>query len=152
MLLPRGTSLGLGRRSREIGHASDDAGGTRGPDPGGGSCGGCPGAAGTPDGAEACSSQGLVGQARPLIQKLHVEEAWQITRGDPAVVVGVIDNGFDYFHPDLKGQLRPGYYYPGGYHGESLGEIAHGTLVSSLIVARADRPGAMTGLGRIAAS
>ena len=77
---------------------------------------------------------------RPLIQKIDVEEAWRITRGDPAVVVGVIDNGFDYFHPDLKGQLTPGYYYPGGYHGESFGEIAHGTLVSSLIVARGDRP------------
>ena len=82
----------------------------------------------------------------PLKQKIHVEEAWQITKGDPAVVVGVIDNGFDYFHPDLKGQLTPGYFYPGGYHGESFGEIAHGTLVSSLIVARGDRPGAMTGL------
>ena len=52
----------------------------------------------------------------------------------------MIDNGFDYFHPDLKGQLTPGYFYPGGYHGESFGEIAHGTLVSSLIVARGDRP------------
>jgi subtilisin family serine protease len=83
---------------------------------------------------------------RPLMRKIDVEEAWKITRGDPAVVVGVIDNGFDYFHPDLKGQLTPGYYYPGGYHGESFGEIAHGTLVSSLIVARAGRPGAMTGL------
>jgi subtilisin family serine protease len=83
---------------------------------------------------------------RPLLQKISVEEAWRITRGDPAVVVGVIDNGFDYFHPDLKGQLTPGYYYPGAYHGESFAEIAHGTLVSSLIVARADRPGAMTGL------
>ncbi len=83
---------------------------------------------------------------RPLIQKLDVEAAWKITRGDPAVVVGVIDYGFDYFHPDLKGQLTPGYYYPGGYHGESFVEIAHGTLVSSLIVAQGDRPGTMTGL------
>lgn len=83
---------------------------------------------------------------RALLRKIHVEEAWAITRGDPGVVVGVLDNGFDYFHPDLKGQLTPGYYVPGGYHGEFFEAIAHGTLVSGLIVARGDRPGAMTGL------
>src|SRR4051812_46119992 len=81
-----------------------------------------------------------------LLEKVHAEEAWAITRGDPEVVVGVIDNGFDYYHPDLKGRLTPGYYFPGGYHGESFEAIAHGTLVSGLIVAQGDRPGAVTGL------
>lgn len=83
---------------------------------------------------------------RALLLKIHAEEGWAITRGDPGVVVGVIDNGFDYYHPDLKGQLTPGYYFPGGYHGEFFEAIAHGTLVAGLIVARGDRPGAVTGL------
>jgi len=83
---------------------------------------------------------------RALLQKIHVEEAWEITRGGPEVVVGVLDSGFDYFHPDLKGQVTPGYYFPGGYHGDTFEVVAHGTLVSSLIVAQGDRPGAMTGL------
>jgi len=51
------------------------------------------------------------------------------------VVVGVIDNGFDYFDPNLKGQVEPGYYYSGGYHPEVYANLAHGTLVASLIVA-----------------
>jgi subtilisin family serine protease len=81
-----------------------------------------------------------------LFDRLQVREAWKITRGDPKVLVGIIDNGFDYFHPDLKGQLLPGYYYPGGYHTECYENVAHGTLVASLIVAREDNPDGMVGL------
>jgi subtilisin family serine protease len=85
-------------------------------------------------------------QQRALFERLNVAEAWKITKGDPKVLVGVIDNGFDFFHPDLKGQLVPGFYYPGGYHTEFYENVAHGTLVASLIVARGDNPLAMSGL------
>ncbi len=44
----------------------------------------------------------LTARQKPLFDRLNVEEAWRITKGDPKVVVGVIDNGFDFFHPDLK--------------------------------------------------
>jgi subtilisin family serine protease len=81
-----------------------------------------------------------------LFDRVNVAEAWEITRGDPKVLVGVIDNGFDFFHPDLKGQLIPGFYYPGGYHTEFYENMAHGTLVSSIIVARDSNPGGMVGL------
>jgi subtilisin family serine protease len=81
-----------------------------------------------------------------LFEKLQVREAWKVTRGDPKVVVGVIDNGFDFFHPDLKGQVEPGYYYSGGYHPEVYTNLAHGTLVASLIVARGQGKDSMAGL------
>jgi subtilisin family serine protease len=81
-----------------------------------------------------------------LFDRLNVAQAWQITKGDPKVVVGVIDNGFDFFHPDLKGQLIPGFYYPDGYHTEFYENVAHGTLVASLIVARENNPAGMVGL------
>jgi subtilisin family serine protease len=83
---------------------------------------------------------------KALFEKLQVDEAWKVTQGDPKVVVGVIDNGFDFFHPDLKGQVQPGYYYSGGYHPEEYTTIAHGTLVASLIVARGRGKGSMAGL------
>jgi subtilisin family serine protease len=83
---------------------------------------------------------------KALFERLNAAEAWQVTKGDPKVLVGVIDNGFDFYHPDLKGQLIPGYYYPGGYHTEFYENIAHGTLVASLIVARGDNSQAMSGL------
>lgn len=81
-----------------------------------------------------------------LFEKLQVDEAWKVTQGDPKVVVGVIDNGFDFFHPDLRGQVESGYYYSGGYHPEEYTNLAHGTLVASLIVARGRGDGSMSGL------
>jgi subtilisin family serine protease len=74
-----------------------------------------------------------------------VAEAWEITKGDPEVIVGVIDNGYDFLHPDLKGQLTPGYYYAGGFHTEFYAGNAHGTQVASIIAAKDDGAG-MVGL------
>jgi subtilisin family serine protease len=88
----------------------------------------------------------LIAKQRALFDRLNVAEAWKITKGDPKVVVGVIDNGFDFFHPDLKGQLLPGFYYPDGYHTEFYESVAHGTLVASLIVAKEGNPAGMVGL------
>jgi subtilisin family serine protease len=85
-------------------------------------------------------------QQQALFDRLNISEAWAITKGDPKVLVGVIDNGFDFFHPDLKGQLNPGFYYPGGYHSEFYEGIAHGTIDCSLIVARDNNPAGMVGL------
>lgn len=88
----------------------------------------------------------LLAQQQALFDRINLAEAWKITKGDPKVVVGVIDNGFDFFHPDLKGQLIPGFYYPDGYHSEFYENMAHGTLVASLIVARDNNPTGMVGL------
>jgi subtilisin family serine protease len=83
---------------------------------------------------------------KALFDKLRVEEAWRVTQGDSKVVIGVIDNGFDFFHPDLKGQVEPGYYYSRGYHPEVYHNLSHGTLVASLIVARGLGKESMSGL------
>jgi subtilisin family serine protease len=82
---------------------------------------------------------------RPLFDRLGIADAWAITRGDPGVVVGVIDSGFDFYHPDLRGQLRPGYYHPGGYHPELFDVVVHGTSIAGLIVGRG--PGEQPVLG-----
>ena len=87
----------------------------------------------------------FAGQKR-LFDKLNVLEAWSLTKGNPDVLVGVVDNGFDYFHPDLKGQLIPGSYAPGGYHTEIALNIGHGTIVSSIIGATANNGIGMAGL------
>jgi subtilisin family serine protease len=90
--------------------------------------------------------ESLSARQQALFERINVAEAWTITKGDPKVLVGVIDNGFDFFHPDLKGQLIPGFYYPDGYHTEFYENVAHGTLVASLIVARENNPTGMVGL------
>jgi subtilisin family serine protease len=110
----------------------------------------CLGAAGHSDSVRA--DDAATGKAVPdprqklLFEKLQVDSAWKVTQGDPKIVVGVIDNGFDFFHPDLKGQVEPGYYYAGGFHPEVYVNLAHGTLVASLIVARGRGKDSMSGL------
>ncbi|GBD92746.1 thermophilic serine proteinase precursor [bacterium BMS3Abin05] len=36
------------------------------------------------------------------LRKIEAEQAWDITRGDPSVLLAVIDTGIDYNHPDLR--------------------------------------------------
>ena len=47
--------------------------------------------------------------------------------------------------PSLKGNIIPGYYFAGGFHTEFYAGIAHGTMISSIIVAKDDNVG-MVGL------
>lgn len=81
-----------------------------------------------------------------LVKKLQVEDAWKVTKGDPKVIVGVIDSGFDYYHPALKGSVEPGFYYSGGYHPETFTNLAHGTMVLGLVVAQPQGPDSVCGL------
>jgi thermitase len=38
-------------------------------------------------------------------EDINAEKAWEITKGDKEVIVGVIDTGVDFNHPDLKSQM-----------------------------------------------
>ncbi|MDW8333464.1 MAG: S8 family serine peptidase [Bacteroidia bacterium] len=46
------------------------------------------------------------------VQVMQAEAAWDITRGDTNVVIGVADTGFQYDHPDLVGNLKYNYNDP----------------------------------------
>jgi len=94
-----------------------------------------PWAAGQTTSTAAAPAPNFAEQQKPIFKLMHVEEGWEITRGEPNCVIGVIDTGFDFFHPALAGHIKPGWFAPGVYHTDFFTMDAHGTLVSSLLVA-----------------
>lgn len=71
---------------------------------------------------------------------IKAEPAWDITRGNPSLIVAVIDTGIDIDHEEFKGKVVPGYDEveknsdPRPKDGGSGGEN-HGTEVAGLAVA-----------------
>ena len=66
---------------------------------------------------------------------INVEPAWNITTGSPNIVVAVVDQGVQLDHPDLSGNLLPGYDASG--YGTAGGPInnseKHGTACAGII-------------------
>lgn len=102
--------------------------------------------AGDAQDAATAPNDSLFEAQRPYFEKMNVLKAWEITKGAPTVVIGVVDTGFDFFHPDLESQLRSGFYADEVYHTEIHGMISHGTLVAGLMVAEADNKIGVAGL------
>jgi subtilisin family serine protease len=81
-----------------------------------------------------------------LFDLIGVEEAWAITRGSPECLIGVVDTGFDFFHPALRDAVTPGYVADDVFHLPAFPIVAHGTAMASLIVAQRVEPDGMIGL------
>ena len=80
---------------------------------------------------------------------IRAPEAWEITTGDPNIVVAVIDIGVDSKHPDLIGSLVPGYDF---WDVDDLPDpandpyAAHGTMCAGLIAAQGNNLIGVTGV------
>jgi subtilisin family serine protease len=73
------------------------------------------------------------------IDLIGASKVWKITEGSSELLIGVIDLGFDYYHPALEGRVIPGFYAHDAYHPEIVGVSAHGTMVSSIILTLAPK-------------
>ncbi|MFN3194294.1 MAG: S8 family peptidase [Aureliella sp.] len=79
---------------------------------------------------------------RELFEFLRVEEAWEELGDAEGCPVGILDAGFDFFHPCLDGRLKPKFFAGGVYHLGSSKLTSHGTGMASLIAAqRVDKNG-----------
>jgi subtilisin family serine protease len=63
---------------------------------------------------------------------IDAPDAWNVTRGSSSVIVGVIDTGIDKTHPDLSGNVLPGYNFVEG-NNDTTDLNGHGTHVSGIL-------------------
>jgi subtilisin family serine protease len=81
---------------------------------------------------------------------INGSEAWDITTGDPNIVVAVLDNGVDLNHPDLINNLVPGYDFleNDNHPHPALGHQSntHGTAMAGLIAAQGNNGIGVTGV------
>jgi subtilisin family serine protease len=71
------------------------------------------------------------------LTEIGAPEAWDVTRGDPDVVIAIVDTGVQLDHPDLVGRVVPGADVAEGDDDPS-DTIGHGTLVAGLAGAAAN--------------
>jgi subtilisin family serine protease len=71
------------------------------------------------------------------LDTMGVYDAWDITMGDPNVVVAVIDTGVDLDHPDLTGQIVAQTDVVAN-DGNAQDDDGHGTHVAGIIAAKAN--------------
>ncbi len=89
------------------------------------------------------------------LQQVRAPDAWNTTKGSGEVVIGVIDTGVDYNHPDLKDNIWTGTTDNGTkYHGYNainesyypIDDYGHGTHVAGTIGAVGDNGIGVTGM------
>jgi len=73
---------------------------------------------------------------------MDVDSAWTITTGNSTIKIAVLDSGVDTLHPDLVGNLLPGFDATGdtskGYPNTNFSEDGHGTCCAGIIAAKGD--------------
>lgn len=79
------------------------------------------------------------------LTKVQAQQAWDVTTGDPNVVVAVVDTGVDYNHPDLKGQVIKGPDF-GNNDSDPMDDQGHGSHVAGTIAALANNGVGVAGL------
>jgi thermitase len=68
------------------------------------------------------------------LTKLKAPEAWDITTGDPSVIIAVLDSGVDSTHPDLAAKLLPGWNFYDN-NADTSDVYGHGTKVAGVAAA-----------------
>jgi subtilisin family serine protease len=84
---------------------------------------------------------------RDVYERIRLRDAWDITMGNPNVVVAVIDNGFDLNHPELSNKSVGGYNVrTGSSDVQPRNGQNHGTHVAGIILANANNNFGMAGV------
>lgn len=79
------------------------------------------------------------------LRQIGMEAAWDITTGDPGVVVAVLDTGVDMQHPDLAKNLLPGYDFVDD-DPVPQDDAGHGTFTAGIIAAAGNNGEGIAGM------
>ncbi|UCD29362.1 MAG: S8 family serine peptidase, partial [Planctomycetota bacterium] len=77
---------------------------------------------------------------------INAPEAWEITTGDPNIIVAVLDTGVDTKHPDLVNNLVPGYDFYDDDPSPAPTNNFHGTACAGLVAAQGNNGIGITGV------
>lgn len=70
------------------------------------------------------------------LRMINADKVWEFEKGQPSVIVAVLDSGVSPTHPDLQGRLLPGWDAADGDDDPSPGLSGHGTQVAGIIAAQ----------------
>ncbi len=74
-----------------------------------------------------------------------VEAAWDVTTGDPAIVIALLDTGIDPAHPDLVNRTLPGYDFVNATN-VLTDDNGHGTAMAGIIAAEGQNAEGVVGV------
>lgn len=89
------------------------------------------------------------------LDEVNAQKAWDITKGDTNILVGIADIGLYTGHPDLQGQIKKAYDFadndnnvnpPSGLTQTEQYNWSHGTHISGIIAAVQDNHIGITGI------
>ena len=82
-------------------------------------------------------------------QKIESEYAWNVTIGDPSILVAVIDSGIDYNHSDLvDNYVALGYDWVNNDN-DTMDDFGHGTHCAGIIAATINNNKGIVGLAQV---
>ncbi|MBX3014754.1 MAG: peptidase S8 [Caldilineaceae bacterium] len=88
----------------------------------------------------------VINQSRTYaLQTTHTSAAWDYTRGDPSVIIAVLDSGINPQHPEFQDRLLPGYDVI-NQDNEPTDDHGHGTHTAGIIAAGIDNGIGMAGV------
>ena len=79
------------------------------------------------------------------LETIQAPQAWQVTQGDPSIIVAVVDSGISAGHSDLSECLVPGYNFIAD-DSDTLDDYGHGTQVAGIIAARYNQESGTSGV------
>lgn len=82
-------------------------------------------------------------------QKIEVDSAWNMTLGDPSILVAIVDTGIDWNHPDLADNYVPLGYDWVNNDPDPMDDHGHGTHCAGVIAAVANNSVGIAGLAQV---